>query len=67
VGINSNQLDAVLFDLDEVMTQTARVHAAAWKQLFDAYLQTRAERTGELFQPFETGAAMPKRLGTVTK
>ncbi|MDQ4025182.1 MAG: beta-phosphoglucomutase family hydrolase [Actinomycetota bacterium] len=41
------QVRACLFDLDGVLTQTARVHAAAWKQTFDAYLSDRAARTGE--------------------
>jgi beta-phosphoglucomutase family hydrolase len=44
---------ACLFDLDGVLTQTAKVHAAAWKQMFDEYLQARAERTGEQFVPFD--------------
>jgi beta-phosphoglucomutase family hydrolase len=34
---------ACLFDLDGVLTQTARVHAAAWKQMFDEYLRSRGE------------------------
>ena len=44
---------ACLFDLDGVLTQTARVHAAAWKQMFDAFLRDRADRTGEPFIPFD--------------
>src|SRR5256714_6769863 len=44
---------ACLFDLDGVLTQTAKVHAAAWKEMFDAYLQERAKRTGERFVPFD--------------
>ena len=44
---------ACLFDLDGVLTQTAKVHAAAWKEMFDAYLRKRAERTGEKFAPFD--------------
>jgi hypothetical protein len=47
------QLDTILFDLDGVSTRMARIHAEAWKQLFDAYLRTRADQAGELFQPFE--------------
>jgi beta-phosphoglucomutase family hydrolase len=46
---------ACLFDLDGVLTKTAKVHAAAWKQMFDEYLEVRAERTGEAFVPFDTG------------
>jgi beta-phosphoglucomutase-like phosphatase (HAD superfamily) len=33
---------AVLFDLDGVLTQTASVHAAVWKRLFDGFLQQRS-------------------------
>jgi beta-phosphoglucomutase family hydrolase len=44
---------ACLFDLDGVLTQTAKVHAAAWKQMFDEYLRARAERTGEPFVAFD--------------
>ncbi len=44
---------ACLFDLDGVLTQTAKVHAAAWKQMFDAFLLERSRRTGEPFRPFE--------------
>jgi HAD superfamily hydrolase (TIGR01509 family) len=36
-----------------VLTETARVHAAAWKQMFDGYLRERAARTGEAFVPFD--------------
>ena len=45
--------DAVVFDLDGVITFTARVHAAAWKELFDGFLKERAESTSGSFQPFE--------------
>jgi beta-phosphoglucomutase family hydrolase len=41
-----------LFDLDGVLTQTAKVHARAWKEMFDAYLRERSERTGEPFREF---------------
>jgi beta-phosphoglucomutase family hydrolase len=44
---------ACLFDLDGVLTQTAKVHAAAWKQMFDEYLRSRAEKHGEAFVPFD--------------
>jgi len=44
---------ACLFDLDGVLTQTAKVHAAAWKELFDDYLRRRAERLGEPFREFD--------------
>src|SRR6267378_1273522 len=44
---------ACLFDLDGVLTDTAKVHAAAWTQMFDAYLRDRAKRTGQPFVPFD--------------
>jgi len=42
-----------LFDLDGVLTQTAKVHAAAWQQMFDDYLRKRAQDRGEVFVPFD--------------
>ncbi len=47
---------ACLFDLDGVLTDTASVHAAAWKQMFDDFLRTRAERDGTEFVPFDAAA-----------
>ena len=47
---------ACLFDLDGVLTKTAQVHAAAWKEMFDEYLRGRAERSGEEFRPFDSQA-----------
>jgi len=44
---------ACLFDLDGVLTQTAKVHAQAWKEMFDEFLRERAERTGAPFEPFD--------------
>ena len=46
-------ITACLFDLDGVLTQTAKVHATAWKAMFDEFLRDRAERTGEPFEPFD--------------
>jgi len=42
-----------LFDLDGVLTQTAKVHAEAWKQMFDDYLRQRAQQRSERFVPFD--------------
>lgn len=47
---------ALVFDLDGVITRTARVHARAWKHLFDDYLKDRAAQTGEAFVPFDEEA-----------
>jgi trehalose-phosphatase len=52
VVLSRQDLDAVIFDLDGVVTDTASVHEAAWKRLFDDYLEERAARTGEPFAEF---------------
>jgi alpha,alpha-trehalase len=60
VTIDNESYDAVIFDLDGVVTQTAAVHAAAWKRLFDAYLAERAARARAAAGdagPAEAGAA----------
>jgi alpha,alpha-trehalase len=51
--ISASRYDAWLFDLDGVVTDTARVHGAAWKKTFDEYLEKVAERDGVPFVPFE--------------
>lgn len=45
--------DAVLFDLDGVLTATAATHAACWKRMFDTFLQAHAEQTGTTYAPFD--------------
>lgn len=44
---------ACLFDMDGVLTDTAQLHAAAWKTMFDDYLAARAERSGTAFEAFD--------------
>lgn len=46
-------IQALLFDLDGVLTQTAKVHAAAWKLTFDQFLRQRAQESGGEFVPFD--------------
>lgn len=48
-----DSITACLFDLDGVLTQTAKVHARAWKQTFDDYLRKRAEQRHQPFRPFD--------------
>ena len=51
--LNSNfEFDAVIFDMDGVITDTASVHAAAWKQTFDSYLRSRELASHEPFREF---------------
>ena len=49
-----------LFDLDGVLTKTARVHDAAWKQMFDDFLRDWSRRTGQPFVPFDPVADYDK-------
>jgi beta-phosphoglucomutase family hydrolase len=48
-----DQITACLFDLDGVLTQTAKIHAAAWKETFDGYLRERADKGGGEFKEFD--------------
>ncbi len=59
-AVSRNRFDAVLFDLDGVITDTAKLHAACWKKTFDALLSKRAGKTGEPFQRFDLQADYEK-------
>ena len=50
--MSENKFNAVIFDLDGVITKTAVVHSLAWKKMFDDFLRERAEKTGEKFIEF---------------
>ncbi|WP_181163722.1 trehalose-phosphatase [Pontibacter mangrovi] len=51
--LESRKVKALIFDLDGVITQTAKLHASAWKSMFDAYLQQRGEKEGKTYPPLE--------------
>jgi alpha,alpha-trehalase len=53
-SIDSRLIDAVIFDMDGVITDTATTHADAWTRLFDDFLRDHATRTGEPFVPFSS-------------
>jgi beta-phosphoglucomutase family hydrolase len=52
-GVTWERYDAVLFDLDGVLTDTAGIHAACWKRTFDEFLRDRSGRTGDRFRAFD--------------
>jgi beta-phosphoglucomutase family hydrolase len=52
-AVTRDHYDAVLLDLDGVITDTASLHATCWKQMFDEYLQIRARQRNEEFRPFD--------------
>ncbi len=56
VTINRRDFEAAIFDLDGVLTNSARVHAAAWKAAFDVFLRRSSEQRGLAFQPFDIEA-----------
>lgn len=58
--LRAKDFDAAIFDLDGVVTRTARIHAHSWKRLFDDYLRKRSERTGEPFRAFDVGSDYPQ-------
>jgi beta-phosphoglucomutase-like phosphatase (HAD superfamily) len=51
----TNNYDAVLFDLDGVLTSTAAIHGACWKQVFDEVLAVWSDRSGDPQEPFDVG------------
>src|SRR5215471_20679322 len=51
--ITPDRFNAVLFDLDGVLTPTAKIHSRCWKTMFDDFLRRRAAERKEPFQPFE--------------
>jgi beta-phosphoglucomutase family hydrolase len=57
--IRPDRFDAVLFDLDGVLTSTASIHSTCWKSMFDAFLRQRAEAAGVLFVPFDIDQDYP--------
>ncbi|HEX2768383.1 MAG TPA: HAD family hydrolase, partial [Geobacteraceae bacterium] len=60
ITISPRDYDAVLFDLDGVLTRTASVHASAWKRLFDSFLEQRATQAGEPFVSFDIDTDYPR-------
>jgi alpha,alpha-trehalose phosphorylase len=54
--LEPDSFDAVLFDLDGVLTSTASLHSACWAQTFDGFLERWAARTGAPQPPFDPGA-----------
>lgn len=51
--MSSHPFKAVILDLDGVVTQTANLHASAWKRMFDEYLERRAKTEGTAYDPFD--------------
>ena len=61
-AIPRERFDAVLLDMDGVLTDTASVHASAWKRMFDEFLRARAARSSEPFVPFDIETDYPHHV-----
>ncbi len=51
--LDLDHIDAVIFDMDGVVTRSAGAHAAAWKRMFDDFLKEHSRRHDQLFVPFD--------------
>jgi len=51
--MSQNNFNAVIFDLDGVITKTALVHSAAWKKMFDEFLKSWSARNNKPFREFD--------------
>ena len=60
--INRADFDALIFDLDGVVTRTATVHARAWKQVFDEFLARRRRGDDDSFRPFDIETDYPEHV-----
>ncbi|KAA9339057.1 beta-phosphoglucomutase family hydrolase [Adhaeribacter soli] len=58
---------ALIFDMDGVVTQTATLHAQAWKKLFDDFLQNRREKTGKSTAPFRIETDYPQYIDGIPR
>jgi trehalose 6-phosphate phosphatase len=63
----SSQFRAVILDLDGVITQTAQLHAHAWKKMFDEYLQKRSSQQQEPFKPMDIEADYAKHIDGIPR
>jgi beta-phosphoglucomutase-like phosphatase (HAD superfamily) len=53
VKISGDAFKAVIFDLDGVVTDTAGLHAASWKKMFDAFLEKKGHQENKTYAPFD--------------
>ena len=65
--ITRDKFDAVLFDLDGVITDTAKMHATCWKKIFDEYLDQHATKNHQAFRPFEKVVLVADKLPWINK
>lgn len=65
--LRRQNIRALLFDLDGVVTQTAKLHAQAWKKMFDAFLQNAGKIMGKSQTPFSIETDYPRYLDGISR
>ncbi|MFC5271220.1 HAD family hydrolase [Adhaeribacter terreus] len=65
--LRQRHIRALIFDLDGVVTQTAKLHAAAWKKMFDEFLQNATQNTGKSQAPFNIENDYPRYLDGISR
>jgi beta-phosphoglucomutase-like phosphatase (HAD superfamily) len=65
-ALRARDFEAAVFDLDGAVTRTAAVHAAAWKDLFDAYLEQVSAGSSEPFRPCDADEDY-RRMSTASR
>src|SRR5688572_14107920 len=61
------KIQALIFDLDGVVTPTAEIHALAWKKMFDVYLQKKGLQEGKNYQPMDLATDYPQYLDGISR
>lgn len=62
LAISPKLYEAVIFELDGVLTKTEKVHTAAWQALFDDYLKERSEKDGKTYSSFDVSIDYPEYI-----
>ena len=65
--LDALHIRALIFDLDGVITQTATVHASAWKKMFDAYLLQRGKQDGTSYAPLNISTDYPQYIDGIPR
>jgi trehalose 6-phosphate phosphatase len=65
--LEAKKIQALIFDLDGVVTNTATVHARAWKKMFDSYLMVRGQRDGKTHAPFNIKTDYPRYIDGIPR
>ena len=65
--LSERYIQALIFDLDGVVTPTAEIHARAWKKMFDAYLSEKGLKDGKTYKPLDIASDYPQYLDGISR